>query len=235
MGHGIEVPIILQIIDTPFGKLPYIFSVIRAASEFFGISDKLWNGLTAIVRYVGRSASETGVRNLPGRRVNAHLQAQRMHIIAKGFHVWKSVIGLKCAAARAARSLPSVIDVDVSPPVGRKATLDQVPSGRANLRIVDVFAPAIPAVPTHRRRKGDAIADHDLHLLVGHPSGAVQPYADLAGTCLNRAASNLVYRRVKFQAGWQILHRPMHRRNAGGVQSDRDRRAGPAPVDARAP
>jgi len=103
--------------------------------------------------------------------------------------VGELLVGLDALERPASFLLPGVVDVDVLPTV-----IDQPAGGHGAGRVDDILAcdaPVIgvPTVPTHGRRQGDRLADHDLEPPIMGPQGVLGAQCDhvlagfVQGTC----------------------------------------------------
>ena len=138
-----------------------------------------------------------------------------MNIGAQLLHVRKSLIGLERQSGSLPLALPRVVDVDVGPAMVGEAGRDEHAGRAQDLLLVDGLGPAVPAVPAHRRREGDAVSADNLELLFRLAPGVAgaQYHGMLAGGLEH--TGDLASGRIQHQAGRQAVDRILHRAFAG--------------------
>ena len=129
-----------------------------------------------------------------------------MDMIGQTFEIRKgSGIGLDGIEFAAPRALPFIIDIHIAPAVLNQAGPHHGVRRRKNLVLIDRGAPAIPAIPTHRRREHELIAYHDLKGPICLSQGILRMKRYLEGALLLSSSRDLSGGRVQGQARRQSL------------------------------
>src|SRR2546427_8427386 len=84
-----------------------------------------------------------------------------MNLVAQALHVRKFFIALNPIELAAAFALPRVVNVDVSPAVIDQARRNYPSRALEHFLGIYPAAPAIPTVPSHRRRQRYLFPHHD--------------------------------------------------------------------------
>ena len=87
---------------------------------------------------------------MPGRGVDAELEALGVDVVAEGFHVGEAVVGVENALG-VALALPGVVQVDVDVAGVLHAGGDELVGGAADVGVGDVVGEVVPAIPAHER------------------------------------------------------------------------------------
>src|SRR5258708_4294319 len=127
-----RVPVVLQIIDSPGSP--------RARILFF----------------MAVAGLETGASLAARSGINADLEAFRMHIISKRFHVRELLVGLYVSIL-VALGLPGVVDVDIDVTGIAHAAGCHCVGDLAHGFVVDSSSEFVPTVPTHGRCFGESV------------------------------------------------------------------------------
>ena len=157
-------PVVFEIIETPFAKLRGIGHGKRVFADAL-VGFIIFEMRPTALGIVAGTSLETGKRGDPRTGIQAGLEAERMNLIAQRLHVGEAFVGLEGKIFAGAFSLPGVVNVDVGPAVVDEAGIDQGPRRAQDLLLVHRPGPAIPTVPTHRRRERDFFARDNPEIL----------------------------------------------------------------------
>ena len=157
-------PVVFEIIKTPFAKLRGVGRGKRVFAHAL-VGFIFFETRPAAPWIVAGTSRETGKRGDPRTGIQAGLEAERMDLVAQRLHICEAFVGLEGEILAGAFALPGVVNVDVGPAVIDEAGIDQSPRRAQNLILVHRSGPAIPTVPTHRRREYDFFADDNPEIL----------------------------------------------------------------------
>ena len=144
--------VVLQVVESPGGVLPRVAPLVHPAPF----------------------AAATRLRSRRG--VDADLEPQRVDMVREGLHVGEARVEEDVSVRVAHRprqvleaglpalllvAFPIVVDDEVLPAVFDEAKAEHRLRLGAHVRVGDVRRKAVPAVPAHRRREADPVADHE--------------------------------------------------------------------------
>ena len=179
---AVAAPVVLQVIKAPLGVTPRVQFLVLVAALVAG----------------------AGLR--PGRGVKADLQALAVDVIGQRLHVGELLVG-KHVAVRVPPGFPAVVNVDVGPAVVDQAAGHHRVRRGAHVRLVDVAAETIPAIPAHRRRQRDGVAADDLERPLGGAARVLGAQGDDVGALLLQDAGDEAALRINLQPGRQVPRR----------------------------
>ncbi len=81
-----------------------------------------------------------------------------MDVVGKSLHVGESAVGMEHALG-VASALPCVVEIDVDVSGVAHTGADEHVGGGTDIGVGDVLGEVVPAVPTHRRRGGELLAE----------------------------------------------------------------------------
>ena len=127
---GIAAPVIFEVVHAPGGPgLGILFFVVQRTQ------------VTA-----AGTVSRTGV--------NAQFEAVRVQPVSQGLHIREFFVGGDGSVGIAFFGLPGIVDVDIRIAVIGQSPVDKGGGRCHHLLLGNAQAPAVPAVPAHRRRQG---------------------------------------------------------------------------------
>ncbi len=248
-----RVPVVLEIIDAPRGPLRGVVAreghgaqaAPRRLAAVFGLVVSLREMENRIVAaagdplgrtpgIVGRAADEAGVGGGPRRGIDAELEPEGVHLPGEPLEVGEFRVGLDGVVIAAARALPAVVDVDVGPAVLVELLVDEGVRGAQDLVLADGAAPAVPAIPAHRRGERDLVADDDAERLLVLAGGVGGMERDLVLARRGDGAGDAAGRGIELQTGGQAVRGEGYRPVAGRGDGIEKGLAGAFAVDLRA-
>ena len=101
----------------------------------------------------------------PGAGVDAEFQAETVNFIGERLHVGKLLVRLDRVESAAARPLPAIVDINISPTVFAQSPGRHRARRIQYMLLADGIAPTVPTAPAHRRRQCDRIANDNTKSL----------------------------------------------------------------------
>jgi len=112
--------------------------------------------------------------------------------------------------------MPAVVNIYISPAVVDEAFFYHGPGALAYILVGDGTAPAVPAVPAHRRGEADFIADLKTKHSLGRALIISGDELDIIGAGSVNNAGNVAGGAIEFEPGRKALGGESHRARAGG-------------------
>ena len=206
---SIAAPVVLQVVDAPAVVALGVLQLVVDRTEVAAACE------------------------VAGRRVDAELESFGVEPVAEVLHAGELLVDGNRAVGITLGSLPAVVDVHVAIAVVGQALIDERLGTADDLVLRDAQTPAVPAVPSHRRRQANlaAAANRELLLLLALCILCLDGKGVGAGH-LERAAESAVVG-VDGKASGQVVGSNLHGAVAADTKAEMDGRAGTNAVEGR--
>ncbi len=147
-------------------------------------------------------------------------------------------IGLHRLTLGIARALPAVIHIDIRPSMLDEPGRNHRPGRIEFAFLIDLIAPDVVRIPSHRRRQADRVADHEAKLPIRFSFRVRDVQCDFGRSRAGERSAQIPRRRVQSHAFGESFGRIGQRLDSGRRNMKENGTAGPhaknrRPVDAR--
>ena len=244
----IHVPVVFEVIDTPFRPLlrivpregirpeiPERIAFELAPVQFPDrVDDAFLDPPVGSLRILAGTPDVTGIGRHPRAGVDAELEAVLMQEIAEGLHVRELAVRLDALVFSAAEALPAVVDVDIGPSIVGQALLEHRLRRAHDLFLTDRVAPAVPGIPPHGRGQGDLVADNDAEFPLAAAMAVLRTERNLVSSSFLGGSADDAGFLIEFQALRKTFGREGDRPLAGRRNPVKEVRTGTGAVNLRA-